>query len=64
MTTRMINEKREEQPCDSCSNPATHMVRDICVRVSPDGVTLDRRPDGNIRYGCDAHPVESKERWI
>lgn len=47
--------------CDSCDRPATHAVRDV-ARVTGPLDTMERYEKyGKARYGCNLHPVESRE---
>lgn len=46
--------------CDKCNNDATNCVRDIEETTKSLDVWRTYAPFGDIRYGCDVHPVESR----
>ena len=46
--------------CDSCDAPATHRAVDILRIEDPRQMFVKSKPIGGMKYGCDAHPVESE----
>lgn len=49
----------EHVPCGTCGAPSTHFARDMYTIYDPTS-TVDRYQPGEMKAGCDAHPVESR----
>ena len=47
--------------CDMCGRPATNAAVDTIRTDEPGDAFITRAPVGPAKYGCDVHPVESRE---
>lgn len=56
-----ITVREAPPPCGTCGRPSTHGVRDVALVSEPTDVIEHYELRGKPRWGCDDHPVESRE---
>lgn len=56
-----MNRPADWPTCDLCDKPATSMARDVQPSVSPESMYVEFQIVGDVKRGCDEHPVSSVE---